>query len=135
MSRRETIFSTLRENERLHEALHLSKQALQQLELDSLLASAKVSRSHQAVQDSLSTVAYLNQISSRCNELQLGCQTDIEYETALVLWDQGERQASIQMLQNLNNGTAGRNSQGTVSSRPTLLARLVRSIVCVIILF
>src|SRR5690606_27028458 len=67
-----------------------------------------------------------NQISARCNELHLGCQTEIEYETALVLWDQGERQASIQMLQNLNTSTAGRNSQGTVSNRPTLLARLVK---------
>ncbi|KAF1815065.1 hypothetical protein P152DRAFT_412160 [Eremomyces bilateralis CBS 781.70] len=124
MSRRETIFSTLRENERLHDHFHMSGQALQKLELDSLLASAKVSRSHHAVQESLSTVAYLNQIARRYNALQLNYQADIEYETALVLWDQGEHQSSIQMLQNLNNGTTARKSQGAASNRPILLARL-----------
>ena len=83
-----------------------------------------MSRHHGALQNSLATATYLNRLIGPCGEVDLNITAAVQFESANVLWDQGELTASIRMLQDLRNKfDAG--SQLIHVSKAELLTKLV----------
>ena len=123
---RETLLSSLSKNKRLQEFLKTSQRESRALEINALLASSKMNRHHGALQNSLATATYLNQLIVPCGEVGLNITAAVQFESANVLWDQGELTASIRMLQDLRN-KFNADSQLVHVGKPELLARLVRN--------
>lgn len=84
-----------------------------------------MSRRHEALQNTLTTATYLNQLIKPCEEVGVNIKAAVNFESANVLWDQGEMTASIRMLQDLqaNNDTT---SSFVHVGKSELLAKLVR---------
>lgn len=94
------------------------------LESRVLLASSKTSRNHGALQNALTTATYLNQQLRQNEEVGLDMSAAVRYESANVLWSQGEMTASIRMLQDLQKDMNPK-SQTVHVGKPELLAKLV----------
>lgn len=121
---RETLLSSLSKNKNLQEVLKTSQRDSRALEITSLLASTKMSRHHGALQNSLATATYLNRLIEPCKEVGVNITAAVQFESASVLWDQGELTASIKILQDLQN-RSGAESQLIHVGKPELLAKLV----------
>ena len=83
-----------------------------------------MSRRHEALQNTLATTTYLNQLISPCEEVGVNVKAAVQFESANVLWDQGEMTASIRMLQDLQINIDSSSSLIHVG-KPKLLAKLV----------
>ena len=94
-----------------------------------LLASSSVSRGHGALQSSLSTAMYLELLGKRCKLDGVDISAASQYESALVLWSQGETTASVRLLKDLSHSlsTDELDPQAIPVGRPGMLARLVCS--------
>ena len=84
-----------------------------------------MSRRHEAPQNTLATATYLNQLIKPSEEVGVNIKAAVQFESANVLWDQGEMTASIRMLQDLRTDIASSSSFIHVG-KPKLLAKLVR---------
>lgn len=121
---RETLLSSLSKNRNLQGFLRTSQRESRTIEINILLASSKMSRHHGALQNSLATATYLNRLIEPCGEIGLNITAAVQFESANVLWDQGELTASIRMLQDLRNKFDA-DTQLIHIGKPELLARLV----------
>ena len=124
ISCRETLFSSLSKKPKLQDLLKTSQRDARVLESHILLASSHMSRTHGAIQNTLSTVTYLTELVKPCKEVGVDIDAAVRLASANVLWDQGEMTASIRMLQDLQGLLDLRNQMIEVS-KPELLARLV----------
>ena len=124
ISCRETLFSSLSKKSKLQDLLKISQRDTRSLESHILLASSHMSRTHGAIQNTLSTVTYLNELVKPCKEVGVDINAVVQLASANVLWDQGEMTASIRMLQDLQ-GLLDSQTQLIEVSKPELLARLV----------
>ncbi|KAI9837294.1 MAG: hypothetical protein M1819_000368 [Sarea resinae] len=105
VSSRETLFSTLSRRYHLQKLVRVSPRDARHTEVEALLHSSKMSRSHGALQNSLVTASYLSEMIAPCQTLGINVSAAIHHEEASVLWDQGEMIASIRMLQAIEGST------------------------------
>ncbi|KAF2138836.1 uncharacterized protein K452DRAFT_320941 [Aplosporella prunicola CBS 121167] len=101
LSSRETLFSLLSRSPQLQEIIHTGPKDLRSLEVKQLVDVCSTCRKHGALQESLATATYLADMIEPCREVGLNIAVVAEFETASVLWDQGETTTSIRMLQRL----------------------------------
>lgn len=125
ISCRETIFSSLSKNKTLQGFLKTSQPDARAFEIYALLSSSKMSRRHGALQNALATATYLTHLIEPCKELDLNITAAACFESANVLWDQGEMAASIRMLQDLQQNFDTTKSQLVHIGKSELLAKLV----------
>lgn len=125
ISCRETTFSSLSKKPVLQSILRTPLRDIRSLESRILLASSEMSRSHGALQNALTTAMYLNRLVKPCQEAGVDISAAVQFESAHVLWGQGEMTASIRMLQDLQR-LPDSDSQLVRVGRPELLAKLVR---------
>ncbi|KAL6721631.1 Serine/threonine-protein kinase tel1 [Lecanora helva] len=123
LSCRETALSMLSKNTKLQAMLKTSQRDARSAESQLLLASSQMSRLHGALQNALSTAMYLTQLVQPCSEVGVDISAAVQFETAHVLWGQGEMAASIKMLQDLVNHL-GSHTQLAKVGKSELLATL-----------
>ena len=124
MSCRETIFSSLSKKAELQSLLRTSLRDARAVESRVLLSSSHMSRMHGALQNALTTATYLNQLVIPCEEAGIDISAAVQFESANVLWAQGEMTASIRMLQDLRKSLSSHAPSAHVG-KPELLAKLV----------
>ena len=124
VSCRETLFSTLSKNENLRLMTKISLRDAREMEARALLSSTQMSRGHGALQTALTGATYLNQMIQPCSNLGLEISAAVHFESAGVLWDQGEMATSIKMLQDLTSSIEV-EKQAIPVGKPELLAKLV----------
>lgn len=129
ISCRETAFSSLSRGSNLQAIVKTSEREARSLESQILLASSRMSRVHGALQSALKTATYLTQLVEPCAKVGVDITTAVQYESANVLWAQGEMTASIGMLQDLRNMPASK-SQLVDVGKAELLAKLVSLTTC-----
>jgi ataxia telangiectasia mutated family protein len=95
------------------------------LEVDAVLESSRMSRSHGALQSSLKAAMYLSELAGPCRAAGIDIEAFTKLEAANVLWDQGEMAASIGILQTLKGGVSIPSITWKVGAAE-LLAKLVR---------
>ena len=132
MSAREDIFSVISTQSSLQDLLHSTAQEARAIEIDVVLESSSLSRSHGALQSSLKAAMYLSGLAVSCKVDGLNLDTISRFETANVLWDQGEMAASIGVLQGLRRDIDRRVVAAPIGPAE-LLAKLVRDTFPVII--
>lgn len=123
LSCRETLFSVLSSNNMLLDALNTRIGTVRNMEVEALVSTSTICRRHGALQESLTSVTYLNDIVPDCKAVQLDIETTAKYEEAIVLWEQGEQEKSIRIRQELRD-YADFNTQDNKISLPVLLASL-----------
>lgn len=109
---------------KLQDMLKTTQRDVHTLESHLLLASSQMSRLHGALQNALSTATYLTQLVTPCHRVGIDISASVRFESAKVLWGQGEMAASINMLQDLNNAPGSPNQLVEVG-KSELLATLV----------
>lgn len=124
MSTRENVFGILSRQTRLQQAVQASAQELRTLEVETILESSALSRSHGALQSSLKAAMYLSELTEPCKQMGIDIDSTAQLEAANVLWDQGEMTASIGILQNIRRGMTSENTTMHVGPAE-LLAKLV----------
>ena len=125
MSCRETIFSTISKNAQLQSIIRTAKREALDTEVQALLQSSQLSRSHEALPNALATATYLNHLIDPCYKAGVYIEAAARYESAQVLWQEGEMSSSIRILQELCDN-ASQKSQVHNAPTPDLLATLVR---------
>ncbi|KAL8949939.1 MAG: hypothetical protein Q9222_003988 [Ikaeria aurantiellina] len=123
LSCRETSFSNLSKSSSFQDLTRISPRDARTMEVRALLSSSQMSRRHGVLQNALAGATYLNRLVQPCNELGLDISAAVQFESAAVLWDQGEMAASINMLQELNS-TIGTGKHAIHVGKPELLAKL-----------
>ena len=103
ISCRETLFSSVSKNRHLQDIVKASLRDARSIESRALLASSNMSRRHEVLQNTLATATYLNHLIEPCEEAGVNIKAAVQFESANVLWDQGEMTASIRILQNLHS--------------------------------
>lgn len=121
---RETLFSSLSKRRRLQTLVKTTLRDARAIECDILLASSKMSRSHGALQHALARATHLTQLCKPCEDAGVNIAAAVQFETAQVLWDQGEMSTSIKILQDLQSDLRP-GHESSHMGRPELLARLV----------
>ena len=124
MSCRESMFSSLGKNARLQGILKVSRHDARFLESQIVLASSKMSRAHAAFQNALTAVTYLTRLTQSCQDAGINVAAAVQFESAQVLWEQGEMSTSIRMLQELQSSIKPK-AQSIHVGRPEVLAKLV----------
>jgi serine-protein kinase ATM len=124
LSSRETLFSTLSNNDSLREAMHLGLKDVRDIEVETLLSSCSIARKHNSLQDSLATATYLSDLSPLCSQIGLDIEASAQNEVADALWDQGEHVTSIRMLKRLTELPRSKHESSQLH-RSRLLAKLV----------
>ena len=127
---RGTIFSSISKKARLREILKITLRRARLMECKHLLHAASISRAHGGLQDALSSATRLSHLVDNCLQAGLDISAASLFESAQVLWSHGERNASVNMLKELNEKyTAERlRSQGLHVGKAGLLAKLVRGL-------
>lgn len=126
LSARETLFSMLGKNPRLQDILHTGPKQLRERETDALINAAEVYRKHGALQELLASATYLADIVPSCREVGFDIEGGAKYQVARVLWDQGEKNTSIRMLQQLETENRLASRKDSTVLRTVLLTKLVR---------
>ena len=124
ISCRESIFSLLTKNVPLQGIIRISQRDAKLLESQVLLASSKISRKQAALQNALTAVTYLTELEQSCQATGVDISSAVQFESAQVLWEQGEMSTSIRMLQELQS-TINPKAQSIHVGKPELLVRLV----------
>ena len=124
MSCRESVFGALSKNNRLQDILKVSQHDALFLEAQVLLLSSKMSRAHGALQNALTAVTYLSMLISSCQNVGVNITAATHFESAQVLWEQGEMSTSVRMLQQLQS-SIGLHEQSMHVGKPEVLAKLV----------
>ncbi|KAL8857536.1 MAG: hypothetical protein Q9178_005864 [Gyalolechia marmorata] len=123
VSCRETLFSTLSKSGNLRELTRISSRNARSMEARALLSSSQMSRRHGALQNALAAATYLNRLTQPSKDLGIDISAAVQFESAGVLWDQGEMAGSIKMLQDLNS-TVDTSKLAIRVGKPELLAKL-----------
>ncbi|KAI9801156.1 MAG: hypothetical protein M1825_003430 [Sarcosagium campestre] len=123
MTARGTLLSSFGRRAHLRSMTGSSLNEVRLIEVKSLLELSRLSRNHHAIQTSLSTTTYLSELIKPCLEIGLAVDSAAQFESSNVLWDQGEMNASIQMLQDLK-GSLQPEGQAVRVGRAELLAKL-----------
>ena len=110
---------------KLQDLLKITQRDARSAESHLLLASSQMSRLHGALQNALSTTTYLTQLVAPCEEVGVDISAAVQFESAHILWGQGEMAASIKMLEDLNGILSARRQLNQVG-KSELLATLVR---------
>ncbi|KAI9882878.1 MAG: N-terminal acetyltransferase A complex catalytic subunit ard1 [Watsoniomyces obsoletus] len=110
MSTRENVFGILSRQTNLQQAVQTSAKELRLLEVETILESSALSRSHGALQSSLKAAMYLSELTEPCTQLGIDIDPTAQLEAANVLWDQGEMTASIGILQNIRRSLSSGNT-------------------------
>lgn len=118
------MFSSLSKNARLQGILKTSQHDAKLLESQVLLASSRMSRAHAAFQNALTAVTYLTQLAQSCQATGVDIVAAVHFESAHVLWEQGEMSTSIRMLQELQSNINPK-AQSIHVGKPEVLAKLV----------
>ena len=124
ISCRESIFGLLTKNVRLQGIIRISQHDAKLLESQVLLASSRISRKQAALQNALTAVTYLTKLEQSCQATGVDISSAVQFESAQVLWEQGEMSTSIRMLQELQS-TINPKAQSVHVGKPELLVRLV----------
>ena len=103
ISSRETVFSLLSGNENLRAEIGVSLKRCRLMEIEALLASAKIYREQGALHDSLASITYLTDLLSDCKNCELEVDEAVKYELAATLWESDETSESIGILRSLNS--------------------------------
>ncbi|KAL8942977.1 MAG: hypothetical protein Q9216_001333 [Gyalolechia sp. 2 TL-2023] len=123
VSCRETLFSTLSKSSNFQDLTRTALRDTRTMEARALLSSSQMSRRHGALQNALAVTTYLNRLVQPCKDLGIDISAAVQFESAGVLWDQGEMAASINMLQDLKtNLNPGKHAIRV--GKPELLAKL-----------
>ena len=101
LSARESVFSAIARRTVLQDMFRSSARTSRALEVNAVLESSRMSRSHGALQSSLNAAMYLTELIGPCSRAGLDIEAISQLEAASVLWDQGEMMASIGMLKNI----------------------------------
>lgn len=123
LSARETLFSILSKTPNLQNIIHTGPRQLREQEADAHISASDIYRKHGALQELLSSATYLADIVPKCREVGYNVENIAKYQVSLVLWDQGEKNTSIRMLQQLENET--KSSNDVTVARSVLLTKLV----------
>ena len=118
------MFSSLSKSARLQNILKISQHDAKLLESQVLLASSRMSREHAAFQNALTSVTHLTSLSQSCQAAGVDILAAVSFESAQVLWDQGEMSTSIRMLQELQSSMHPK-AQSIRVGKPEVLAKLV----------
>ena len=131
VSCRETALSCLSKRPHLQQLLKVHLHEARLLECRALLASSAMSRGHGALQSSLSTMTYLNQLVEPYKAAGVDITAAAQFESSQVLWSQGEMTASVQLLQELSHHLSTENlgPQSIQIGKSEMLAKLVSSII------
>ncbi|KAH7063591.1 hypothetical protein B0J12DRAFT_643289 [Macrophomina phaseolina] len=122
LSARETLFSILSKTSNLQNIIHTGPRQLREQEADAHISASDIYRKHGALQELLSSATYLADIVPKCREVGYNVENIAKYQVSLVLWDQGEKNTSIRMLQQLENET--KSSKDVTVARSVLLTKL-----------
>ncbi|KAL8974650.1 MAG: hypothetical protein Q9197_001111 [Variospora fuerteventurae] len=123
VSCRETLFSSLSKSPTFQDLTKISIRDARTMEARALLSSSQMSRRHGALQNALAVMTYLNRLVGPCRDIGIDISAAVQFESAGVLWNQGEMAASISMLQDLRS-SADLGKQAIPVGRPELLAKL-----------
>ncbi|KAL9000304.1 MAG: hypothetical protein Q9169_001021 [Polycauliona sp. 2 TL-2023] len=123
ISCRETVFSTLSKSSSLRDMARISPRDARSVEARALLSSSQMSRRHDALQNALAATTYLDRLTQPCKDLGINIGAAVQFESAGVLWEQGEMAASIKMLQDLNS-IIDTGKHAIHVGKPELLAKL-----------
>jgi serine-protein kinase ATM len=124
LSVRQTLFSTFCRNETVQRYLHVTPRDVRRLELRALSNMSSQARDYNAYEQNLATATYLQDLIPKCEELGINIQAFTSFEVAKVLWDQGELQSSIRILQRLSD-SEDIDKQEFSPGRGMILASLV----------
>lgn len=124
LSCRETLLSSLSKSNKLQQLLRVTHHEARVVESSNLLANSRISRNHGALQHALTKVTYLTGLVAPCENAGVTISAAAQFESARVLWDQGEMSTSIKMLEDLL-ADPQLESQSLKVGRPELLARMV----------
>lgn len=127
LSNRETALSSLRKRPLLRDTVRISLNEALTFEVETLLRSVSMSRDHGALQSALTTATYLNQLIKPCQDLGVDINAAVQFESAQVLWGQGELTASIKILQDLQCDKHFESDMMYIG-KATLLAKLVSNL-------
>lgn len=125
LSCRETLFSLLSKNTKLQSFLRTTQREARALESENLVALSRMSRNHGALQHALTRVTYLTELVRPCKDAGVRISDAVQFESARVLWDQGEMSTSIKMLEDLL-ANPDSDPQSISVGKPELFVRLVR---------
>ncbi|KAI4115018.1 MAG: hypothetical protein LQ345_004305 [Seirophora villosa] len=123
VSCRETLFSSLSKSAIFQDLTKISIRDARTMEARALLSSSQMSRRHGALQNALAVTTYLNRLVRPCKDIGIDISAAVQFESAGVLWDQGEMAASITMLQDLKTSVDS-GKQAIPVGKPELLAKL-----------
>lgn len=123
LSARETLFSMLSKSPSLQEILHTGPRQLREREADAHISASEIYRKHGAVQELLASATYLADLVPTCRDVGYSLENVAKCQVSLVLWDQGEKNTSIRMLQQLESET--KSKQDSTVARSVLLTKLV----------
>lgn len=119
--------SLLSQHSALANGSRISSAVLRQSQIQSMIMAGEIYRYHQATQESLNSATALTDLISPCRELGIQVDAAINIESANSLWDQGEMEASIRLLQRVERDTS-LNKQSIPISRSDLLAQIARKV-------
>ncbi|KAL1646059.1 Serine/threonine-protein kinase tel1 [Diplodia intermedia] len=122
LSARETLWSMLSKTPSLQGIVNTEPRQLREREADALITGSDVYRRHHALQELLASATYLADIVPSCREVGYEIGNGAKYQVARVLWDQGEKNTSIRMLQQLEDQT--KNRKDPTVARTILLTKL-----------
>ncbi|KAB2581050.1 Serine/threonine-protein kinase tel1 [Lasiodiplodia theobromae] len=122
LSARETLWSMLSKSPSLQGIINTGPRQLREREADALINGSEVYRKHGALQELLASATYLADIVPNCREVGYEIGNGAKYQVARVLWDQGEKNTSIRMLQQLEEQT--KNKKDPTVARTILLTKL-----------
>lgn len=101
LSSRQTLFNMLARSATLQRLVGTGPRDAAILQVEVLLTSTSVARSHGAANESLTTATQLHDMVQDCRAIGLNIDAIADFEIARVLWDQGEQHSSIRILQEL----------------------------------
>ena len=126
-SNRQTLFSALVHNRPLSNALHIGAKLTKRIEIESALRVSEHARDHGASQEALTAAAQVTGMARECATLGLATSAAAANETATVLWEIGEKSASVDMLR-LILTPADSETQDIPVGRSGILAQLARQL-------
>jgi ataxia telangiectasia mutated family protein len=120
---REALFSAIRRNDYLQSLLKISHSDSQLFEVKIVRESLRVAEHHEISQSALNRAMYLSKLASIPANSGLKIESIAQYDLAKILWDQGQRATSIQMLRQLKDRDDLRQGAFAIS-RSEILADL-----------
>ncbi|KAI6862737.1 hypothetical protein KC338_g6141 [Hortaea werneckii] len=126
-SNRAILFGVLAQNREMLQSMHITPKTAMSLEIEALLATSRLAREQEVLQEALSACTQVNQLATKYKDSGLKISSAADYETAMVLWGAGESSASVQMLRRIATQATYGNDDIKVG-HPTVLAELAHQL-------